>query len=325
MGKLHQMKKLVKATEKNIQKAAQIIKNGGVVAFPTETVYGLGADVFNKKAVAKIFEIKKRPDFDPLIVHICDIKQLKLLCSHIPLVIKKITKLFWPGPLTVILPKKKSVPDIVTAGLKTVAVRMPENKIALKLIKLANTPIAAPSANLFSRLSPIKAEHVVNQLNGKPDLILDGGKTKIGLESTIIKYENGKLYLLRPGGLEKEKIENKIGVKIELLKNDIMEAPGQFKKHYSPKIKTIMVKDPSMIKSDMQALYIAFKKPPNKKFKKIKILSSKGDLEEAATNLFDFLHYAENLKIKRIYIETVPEKGLGLAINDRIKRAAADD
>jgi L-threonylcarbamoyladenylate synthase len=314
--------KIVKANIKNIKKAARLINKGGVVAFPTETVYGLGADAFNAKAVAKIFEIKERPRFDPLITHICEKKQLYLLTKNINEKLKKLIEIFWPGPLTIIVEKKESVPDIVSAGLKTVAIRMPANEIALKLIKISNTPIAAPSANKFSRLSPTRAEHVYSQLKNKPDLILDGGKTIYGLESTIVKFENGKFYLLRAGAISPQEIKEKTGIRLIKNSSEKISAPGQLKKHYSPKARLFIVKNENEAK-EKNAAYLAFYKKPKKKYKLVKILSAKKDLSEAASNLFDFLHSIENKNIKCIYIEKVPNKNIGIAINDRIERAAA--
>lgn len=313
---------VVKANKSSILKAAKILRNGGVVSFPTETVYGLGACVFNPKAVARIFEIKKRPAFDPLIVHIAQKKQLYLLAEKLPKKIIKIADKFWPGPLTLIFEKKKSVPDIVTAGLKTVAVRMPDCEIATKLIKLAGQPIAAPSANSFSRTSPVRAEHVRKQLKDGPDMILDGGKTRKGIESTIVKFEKGNLYVLRQGAVTVEDIEKKTGFKILKSANSKILSPGMLKKHYSPKAKVIVVKNEREAQ-DNNAAYVAFKNAPKKKFKIVKVLSLKGCLEEAASNLFDFFHELEKKRIGKIYIEKAPCTGLGLAINDRIKRAAA--
>ncbi|NLI09222.1 MAG: threonylcarbamoyl-AMP synthase [Elusimicrobia bacterium] len=314
----------MKVSNKSLKTAAKILKKGGVVAFPTETVYGLGACAFDSKAAAKIFKIKKRPFFDPLIVHICDKSQLSILSLEIPPKVKRLTDLFWPGPLTLILKKKESVPDIVTAGLNTVAVRMPSCQISLKLIKEAGFPIAAPSANLFSRISPVRASHVKNQLKNGPDLILDGGKTLKGLESTIIKFEKGKFYILREGALPSDKIEKKAKIKLIKPKQAKITAPGMLKKHYSPKAEVIIVKGEKEA-GDLRAAYIAFKKLPLKNFKYKKVLSSKGCLEEAAANLFDFFHETEKMKIKKIYVEKVPHKGLGKAINDRIIRAAAKE
>ncbi|MEW6013158.1 MAG: L-threonylcarbamoyladenylate synthase [Elusimicrobiota bacterium] len=314
--------RILKPTEKNIKLCAKAIKKGEVVAFPTETVYGLGADVFNKESVAKIFEIKKRPKFDPLIVHISDRSQLKILVKKIPSKIKILIDKFWPGPLTLVMEKKKNVPDIVTSALNTVAVRMPNNEIALKLIKYSKTPIAAPSANKFTRISPTTAFHITRQFENEIPFILDGGKTDFGVESTIIKYEKKRFYLLRKGAISKEEIEKAIKDKVIDKKSKKIDAPGQFKKHYAPLAKVIIIKDDSNIKEDLKAGYIAFCKKPKKKFKMVKVLSFKKDLKEAASNLFDFFHQFEEKGIKKIYVEKISEKGLGAAIMDRIKKAA---
>ncbi|GAB4030561.1 MAG: L-threonylcarbamoyladenylate synthase [Elusimicrobiota bacterium] len=292
------------------------------MAFPTETVYGLGADAFNAKAAAKIFEIKRRPSFDPLIVHIAKADQLFFLAEHVPQEVKKLINTFWPGPLTLVLKKRKEVPDIVTGGLPTVAVRMPDCEIASMLIKKTGTPIAAPSANRFSRISPVRAEHVKAQLGNGPDLIIDGGKTKHGLESTIVSFEKGKFFLLRAGAISPEEIREKTGIKLCKTSTGKVSAPGQLKKHYAPKAKLIIVKNEKMA-PELSAAYIAFRKKPSKKYRAVLTLSPSGDLREAAANLFDFFHNLENKKIRLIYIEKVPSRGLGLAINDRIKRAAA--
>jgi L-threonylcarbamoyladenylate synthase len=311
---------VLKPTIKNIKLCSNIINHGDVVAFPTETVYGLGADVFNENAVIKIFEIKKRPRFDPLIVHISDISDIDKIAHKPPERIKKLFKKFWPGPLTVILKKKNSVPDVVTAGLDTVAVRMPSNSIAFQLIKTSKTPIAAPSANRFTRLSPTRAEHVLKQL-GSNIFVLDGGKTVYGVESTIIKYERGNIYLLRPGALSPEKIEKEFGKKLLMPVAGKIESPGQFKKHYSPAKKLIIVRDEDEIKISEDAGYISFKDRPLKKYRFSAVLSEKGDLYEAASNLFDILNKAEDASIKKIYVQRVPLNGIGFAIMDRLKRA----
>ena len=219
--------KPLKPTTVNIIKAAEIIRNGGAVAFPTETVYGLGADGLNPIAVAKIFEIKNRPTFNPLILHIHDKSQLEQLCEIQNPKVNILIKKFWPGPLTLVLPKKNIVPEIVTADNPTVAVRMPNNSVALELIKRSGTPIAAPSANLFNRLSPTSAEHVFAQLGTRVDMILDGGTTDVGVESTIIEFDNDTVYLLRPGGVTKEEIESLLGMKILIKqKTTDINSPG---------------------------------------------------------------------------------------------------
>ncbi|HAF95577.1 MAG: threonylcarbamoyl-AMP synthase [Elusimicrobia bacterium GWF2_52_66] len=315
--------KIVKATPVNIKKAAASIRRGGVVAFPTETVYGLGADGFNPEACARIFEIKKRPRFDPLILHAASLGQAKKLFSKIPKPALKLMKKFWPGPLTLVLAKTKAVPGIVTAGLDTVAVRVPAHPMALKLIKLSGRPIAAPSANLFGRLSPTTARHVKNQLGNGPDIILDGGKAGVGVESTIIAFIGAKPVLLRPGGLAVEKIEKIVGklfTPARGAKKPI--APGGLKKHYSPAVKLKLVNNESSARPGPRSAYLAFSKLPPGKYKKTELLSAKGDLREAAANLFKCLHSLERKGVGVIYAERVPRHGLGLAIMDRLKRGA---
>ena len=271
--------KPLKATPANIKRAAAVIRRGGVAAFPTETVYGLGADGFNPGACARIFEIKKRPRFDPLILHAASLAQTKKLFSKIPKPALKLMKKFWPGPLTLVLPKAKIVPGIVTAGLDTVAVRVPAHPVALKLIKLSGRPIAAPSANLFGGLSPITARHVKNQLGNGPDIILDGGKTRVGVESTIIAFLGGKPVLLRPGGVAVEKIERTVGKLFTpsgAAKKPL--APGGLKKHYSPAVKLKLINNESEARPGTRSAYLAFSKRPLGKYKKAELLSAKGCL-----------------------------------------------
>ncbi len=310
---------IVRATEENIRRAAEIIKKGGLVAFPTETVYGLGASAFNPKAVARIFEVKRRPMTDPVIVHICEFKELEKLCSKIDERVKKLAKAFWPGPLTVVLPKSKNVPDIVTAGLDTVAVRMPSHWVARKLIKLAG-PIAAPSANMFSKVSPTRAEHVEEQLGDKIDLILDGGKCEVGVESTIIDLSEERPVILRPGGVSVEDIRRVIGDVDVKTVSERPKAPGQMKKHYSPntplKIVYGEIKPPKGLKAGLLAF-----KDPKPGFAKVEVLSPSGDLREAAANLYDALHRLDKAGLDVIVVEAVPEKGLGRAIMDRLRKA----
>ena len=322
---------LYKPTEENIKKASLIIKSGGLVAFPTETVYGLGADVFNPGAVVKIFKVKNRPFFDPLIVHISDFADLKKIVKKLPFKAKKLIDKFWPGPLTIVVEKKESVPGIVTAGLKTVAVRMPDNKIALKLIKYSETPIAAPSANPFGYISPTTAKQVEEMIGDKIDMILDGGKCKIGVESTIIYFENDETFVLRPGGLPLEEIESVIGKVKMINKTSKRLSPGLLKRHYAPKVKLVIKKIEEMKKMDYSNYrrvgFLFFKEIPD--FVKclrdcevfIKVLSTRGELEEAASNLFEYLYDFDKLKVDIIIAEPVPEKGLGIAIMNRFKKA----
>ncbi len=315
----------VKATPENVKKAAAIIRGGGVAAFPTETVYGLGADGLNPEACARIFEIKKRPRFDPLILHECSAARASRLFSGVPAAARRLMKRFWPGPLTLVLPKASAVPDIVTAGLPTVAVRVPANRHALALIKAAGRPIAAPSANSFGRLSPTTAAHVQKQLGCGPDIILDGGRTAIGVESTIITFEGGRPVLLRPGGLPLEEIEKVAGPAVKQGRSygRTPPAPGCLKKHYAPRSKLVIITPGQAVKQGARTGYLAFSKEPAGKFRMVKVLSRSGDLREAAAGLFSALHQLEASGAAVIYAERVPAHGLGRAIMDRLGRASA--
>lgn len=307
-----------------IEKAAQIIRSGGLVAFPTETVYGLGANALNPIAVAKIFELKERPSFDPLIVHIASVDDLKTLTKNADRNVNRLAEKFWPGPLTIVLPKSKLVPDIVTSGLNTVGIRMPDNEIALKLIRAANCPIAAPSANKFGKLSPVSAEHVKKQLPNV-DCVLDGGNTSVGIESTIVSIEGNVCTLLRPGVITIADIENALPnlFIFNSEKPDKLIAPGLLKSHYSP-VKPLYIIDKQVIQIPASSgLIVHGKKKIILTESKIIYTSQTFNHLEIAANLFSALHAMEDDEnIKQIFIEPVPEVGLGLAIMDRIKKAA---
>lgn len=319
------MAKILRPTKENLKEAASIIRRGGLVAFPTETVYGLGANVFDADAVARIFEVKKRPYFDPIIVHIAALEDIKRLCLKVDERARLLIEKFMPGPLTLVLPKTEAVPDIVTAGLSSVAIRMPSHPVAQKLIKEAEVPIAAPSANLFGFLSPTEAIHVVEQLGEEIDLIIDGGRCPIGIESTVLELIEEPT-ILRLGGLPVEEIEKVIGkVKILTLSN-IPRSPGQLPKHYSPRTPLKILKDEKLtLPQNIKAGLLAFKAPNDKilsfNFEKIEILSKSGDLKEAACNLFTALHRLDKAGLDVIYAEQIPEEGLGRAIMDRLKKA----
>lgn len=308
-----------------MRKATAIIKSGGIVAFPTETVYGLGADAFNPLAVARIFEAKKRPLFDPLIIHIADLSQMSRLAAGIDKRAGRLAGRFWPGPLTMVLPKHEFVPDIVTAGLDTVAIRMPDHLIAHDLIMMSGTPIAAPSANRFGYISPTKAVHVLEQLGDRVDMIIDGGDCAVGVESTIIRLTDERSVILRPGGVPVEEIEAIIGpVETAPGAEAKPESPGQLPSHYSPSIPVYLaggIREIDFTRNE--AGFLLFKKPelpvPEER---TEILSATGDLKEAAANLFSSLHRLDKLKIQVIIAESVPEEGLGIAIMDRLRRAA---
>jgi len=321
------MAQILKASEENLRKAAEVIRKGGLVAFPTETVYGLGGDAFNPDAVARIFEVKERPTFDPIIVHIADFEDIKKLCRDIDEKAKILAEKFWPGPLTMVLKKSEKVPDIVTAGLDTIAVRMPSHPVARKLIEFSRTPIAAPSANLFGKLSPTTAEHVKEQLGDRIDIIIDSGKCPVGVESTVIDL-TGEPTILRPGGTPVEEIEKLIGKVNILTRSDKPRSPGQLSKHYSPKTPLRIMREKVDVEKGVRAGLLAFRQPDDetaKRFEKIEVLSSSDDLNEAlrqaAQNLFSALHRLDKANLDVIYAEPVPEIGLGRAIMDRLRKA----
>lgn len=333
------MKKLLKINPFNINldlisKAAKIIKKGGLVAFPTETVYGLGANGLNPCAVSKIFAVKKRPLNDPLILHLSQKEDLFKYTQNPPKIALKLIDKFWPGPLTLVLKKTKIIPDIVTAGFDTVALRMPANEIALRLIKESSIPIAAPSANLFSRPSSVTAQHIIDDLGNKVDLIIDGGKTLVGIESTILDLTYDPPFILRPGGISKEELEKVIKkVKVFCYKNKVL-ASGMFPKHYSPKAKVILIKNnnKNYIKKIMN-LALSFKGQKvgilttDENINKypgfiVKSLGPKNNTIICASNLFSILREFDQEKIDIIIAETIKKKGLGLAIMDRLKKAS---
>jgi L-threonylcarbamoyladenylate synthase len=315
---------IIEATHENIEIAAEAIKSGEIVAFPTETVYGLGADGLNPTAVAKIFEAKKRPSFNPLILHIASINQLHDLVNINNEKVERLVEAFWPGPLTLVLPKKDNIPEIVTAGNLTAAIRMPKHPVALKLIESSGVPIAAPSANTFGFLSPTSAMHVEKQLGDKIGLILDGGKSDIGLESTIVEVFEDKIYLLRPGGIAIEQLEA-VCDKVEIKQADQNNpnAPGQLLKHYAPKVPIRFLGEVNQIDVQNKKLAGLFFKEDQTpfKFERIKILSPNGDLREAAANLFHHLHELESMGLDMIIAEPLEESGLGIAIMDRLRKA----
>ena len=313
-----------RATPAAIKKAAAILRRGGVVAFPTETVYGLGADGLDPEACARVFEMKGRPRFDPLILHECSPVRARRLFARVPAGARRLMDAFWPGPLTLVLPKAARVPDIVTAGLKTVAVRVPANAQARALIKAAGRPVAAPSANRFGRLSPTTAAHVKKQLGSAPDMILDGGKTSVGVESTIVTFSGGRPVLLRPGGLPLEEIEKICGPAVPAARAGKKPlAPGCLKKHYAPGARLKLVDRGTKVKTGRAFAYLAFDRKPVGEFAATAVLSRAGDLREAAANLFGALHRLELSGARVIYAERVPPHGLGRAIMDRLRRAAA--
>ncbi len=314
--------------DRTIQRAAEIIRRGGIVAFPTETVYGLGADAFNPFAVARVFEVKKRPSFDPLIVHVADPIDAKKLAKEIPSNAKKLIEKFWPGPLTIVVLKEENIPDIVTAGLPSLAIRMPNHPMALALIKESKCPIAAPSANVFGYLSPTTAEHVRDQLDDQVDLILDGGPCPVGVESTIISFLEKKPMVLRPGGVSLEEIESIIGKVRTLPFKDRPTAPGMLPKHYAPRTPIVLdwsEKNFDLYKDRNIGLLVLQEPRDDLKLHPTEILSKNGDLREAAANLFAAIRRLDALNLDLIVATSIPEVGLGRAIVDRLRHAASKE
>lgn len=298
------------------------------MAIPTETVYGLAANALNEKAVLSIFEAKKRPFFDPLIIHVHSIEKAKEYADFNDDRLLKLATTFWPGPLTLLLPKKNNIPAVVTSGLDQVAVRVPDQFLTLDLLKKVNIPLAAPSANPFGYVSPTEPEHVQKQLGDKIDYILDGGKCKVGLESTIVGVEEGKVCVYRLGGLPIEALESHIG-KIELRLNISSDpkAPGQLKNHYAPRKPLIIGNIQELLNKNTgkKMAVICFGEQDFNAAASILFNLSPGkDLNEAALNLFTFLRQADDSEAELVICNYLPEKGLGRAINDRLKRASAN-
>jgi L-threonylcarbamoyladenylate synthase len=313
---------VVPATPEHVKRAASIIAAGGVVAFPTETVYGLGANALDPDAVARVFEIKRRPSFDPLIVHVLDDAMMGRVCSVVPPSALTLIERYWPGPLTLVLPKASRIPGIVTSGLPTVAVRMPANAIARALLAACGVPLAAPSANPFGYLSPTRAEHVEKMLGDRVDLILDGGPCEVGVESTIVLPGDFPA-LLRPGAVPAEEVEAVIGPLRRMYgDNDAPLGPGRLEHHYSPRtpLRIIALEDVPAAERQ-EAGFLAFAGDAEG-YAASRVLSRRRDLREAAAHLFEALHELDDLHLERIDVEPLPEHGLGAAMMDRLRRAA---
>jgi L-threonylcarbamoyladenylate synthase len=310
----------------SITEAARLILEGGLIAFPTETVYGLGGDATNERAVAAIFEAKGRPQFNPLISHVLDAGEAKRLVRWNETA-DKLAARFWPGPLTLVLPRAKDSPValLATAGLDTVAVRAPAHPLAQALIRAVGRPLAAPSANRSGAVSPTRAEHVAESLGDRVKMILDGGPCAVGLESTVLDLTTAAPTLLRPGGATREAIEAVIGP-IALSDaiptgNAARKSPGQLQSHYAP-ARPVRLKA-TTVAANEGLLAFGPDVPPGATV--TLNLSPSGDLTEAAANLFAMLRALDRPGVGRIAVMSIPETGLGLAINDRLRRAAADD
>lgn len=309
---------LLEPNPANLEKAAQALRDGRLVAFPTETVYGLGADATNDRAVAAIFEAKGRPDFNPLIVHVPDLAAAEALVVFDDLA-RRLAKRFWPGALTLVLPRRPDCPVslLCSAGLETLAVRVPAHGLARALLQSAGVPVAAPSANPSGRLSPTEARHVAEGLGDRVDMVLNGGPCAVGVESTVVGVFDGRAVLLRPGGVPAEEIEAIAG-ELALPEQDpeAPRSPGMLASHYAPRRPVRL--NAAEAGADEILLGFGADAPagPN--------LSPTGDLGEAAANLFRMLHELDGEDGRTIAVMPVPEIGLGRAINDRLRRAAAD-
>lgn len=302
--------------------AARYIANGEVVAFPTETVYGLGANIFNEEAIRKIFEAKGRPSDNPLIAHIADLSQLKSVASEVPPIAEKLIEAFFPGPLTLVLPKHKQIPAVATAGLNTVGVRMPSHPIAQQLLRACGVPLVAPSANLSGRPSPTTWQAVREDLSGRIACILKGDQTKVGLESTVVDCTGKVPLILRAGGITLEQLRAVIP-ETDIAAHDdsgAPKSPGTKYRHYSPRAQVFVANFPQHIVPANEAAYIGID-PPSRVEAFQKTLLCK-DVTEYAHSLFQFFRECDDSEVKTIYCQAVSEEGLGLALMDRIRRAA---
>jgi len=308
----------------DIQKAKAFLATD-VIGIPTETVYGLAANAFDAQLVARIFAVKNRPTFDPLIVHTFSLEEVEKLVTLFPSPLKKLAETFWPGPLTLLLPKKNEIPDIVTSGLPQVAIRIPAHPLTLNLLQNLSFPLAAPSANPFGYVSPTTAQHVIDQLGTKIPYVIDGGPCSIGLESTIVGMEENKVTIYRMGGLKIEQIESIVGnVTLKIQQHSNPTAPGMLDSHYAP-LKKLYAGIKEELFETFQAeqpFIINFQNSIEDYPTEFQLILSKtGNIEEAAANLFSYLRLADKSSASKIIAEMLPEIGLGRAVNDRLKRA----
>jgi L-threonylcarbamoyladenylate synthase len=306
--------------------AVELLREGEIVALPTETVYGLAADALNPIAVAKIFEAKERPRFDPLIVHLPDRDWLEKVVA-LPVqdrqLILDLADTFWPGPFTMVLPKREMVPEIVTAGLDTVGVRLSVHRVFSEIIRALRKPLAAPSANRFGRVSPTTAQHVLDELKERIPLIIDGGPTAHGIESTIVAICAGGIRILRRGPITEEQL-SEFGKIDNVASSEKVSAPGQLPTHYAPKTQLRLIEDVNSFSPDKnQRVGLLAWNPieSEKNFAVVRYLSERQDLREAAANLFRYLRELDVPNVDLIVAEQVPDRGLGAAIMDRLRRA----
>jgi L-threonylcarbamoyladenylate synthase len=310
-----------------LEHAIAQLKDGKLVAIPTETVYGLAGNAFSDQAIKLIYAIKNRPTNNPLIVHVKGKQEMHKVAKNIPEAALKLADLFWPGPLTLVLEKQDSISDLITAGKDTVGVRVPDHKLTLKLLASIDFPLVAPSANRSNHISPTSPDHVRKSLGEKAPYVLDGGNCTKGIESTIVGFRDEEVLLYRRGAIGKEQLENALKCKIKEVNNEISpQSPGMFKKHYSPNTPLVIFKDLEPLLSrykDDKIGVISFQGFLNLSEKVVqKVLSPKGNLNEYAAQLYATLYEMDEMNFDLILIEETPEVGIGSAINDRIRRAA---
>ena len=311
-----------------IKTAVTLLRKGEIVALPTETVYGLAADALNSEAVARIFEAKERPRFDPLIVHLPDptwLERIARIDNDIRELLGSLVSRFWPGPFTIVLLRRDIVPDLVAAGLETVAVRVSAHSLFDEVIREFGSPLAAPSANRFGRVSPTTAQHVVDELGGRIPLVLDSGPTSHGIESTIVALRNGKIEMLRRGPITAEDL-SEFGDVVAGKITELPEAPGQLQSHYAPTTPVVLIEQLSTFSpppGKRCGLLAWSPAPDGSKFAETRQLSERQDLKEAAANLFRLLRELDRSEVDLIVAEKVPDYGVGAAINERLGRAAS--
>jgi L-threonylcarbamoyladenylate synthase len=318
-------KTFITACGADVSAAADFLSQGEVVAIPTETVYGLACNAFDEQAVGEVFRLKNRPFFDPLIVHVASMERVMDVVEELPDVARKLMDAFWPGPLTLLLPKKSTVPDMVTSGLGTVAVRMPSHPLTQELLNALDFPLAAPSANPFGYVSPTTSGHVLGHFDGQIPYVLDGGACRVGIESTIVGFTDGDAIVYRLGGISLESLNEVVsGCELELMQSSIPSAPGMLKSHYAPRT-PLTIQSLEEFKSGHHmgsTAFISFKDAFEMDGVDVFVLSPLSDPSEAARNLFKVMRQVDSGNYDRIVAEKLPEIGLCRAINDRLFRAS---
>lgn len=304
-----------------INKAVETIKNDGLVIMPTETVYGLAANALSSSAVAKIFAAKQRPANNPLIVHLHSLDQLNCVVSEFPPLALKLAEKFWPGPITMVLPRKSTLPDIVTAGQPSVAVRIPSHPVALEFLRKCNLPLAAPSANISESISPTRISHIHPRLKALAGIVLDGGFCQIGVESTVLSFINEQPAILRHGGIEIEKIEQLIGQCSIPSSTDSLGSPGRIGRHYAPSTPLTIISNPDELPTSGNFAVVRFS-PKSPIGNAVCVVTLSAMFEDIAREIFDTLFNLDKMGLDKIFVYSIPKTGLGMAIMDRLSRAS---